>query len=213
MRTNTSFLLLVFSLACVAVNAQSRGQRVGPYTHHPGPLETFLREAKSPGLETKIFGSFEGEDKAKATFKAIIAWDRARPETKLRGLAIELVKGDCRHTAYVDVDISNPEEDLLKFSLTQLEGIEDRDAARIDWRTDKSLGWGTSAGIMNALPPSERAWGQAETVLNIGWWTARDRDPVLDISSLPCRDLLFPTATITDVIKSISAARDYLWSH
>ena len=197
------------------MTSRAEGCRDGekPYTHYSGPLETLLREAKSPGLETKIFGSFEGEAKAKATFKAIIAWDRARPEAKLRGLAIELAKGDCRHTAYVDVARSKPDEDWLKDLLNDLEGIEDKQAEREYWRAKNSLGGGSSVSVLNALPPSEGAWEMAETVLNIGWWTPKDRDTVLAISWVHCGALLFPNATITDVIKSISAARDYLWSH
>ena len=57
----------------MAAHAQSSAQRITTDRHYTGPLETFLNETKSPGLETKVFGSFEGEEKASVTFKAIIS--------------------------------------------------------------------------------------------------------------------------------------------
>ncbi|MFB3920304.1 MAG: hypothetical protein ACE145_01200 [Terriglobia bacterium] len=181
--------------------------------HYPGPLETLLKNAKSPRIETKVFGTLDGAEKTRVTFKAIIAWHSATPQNKLRGLTIELARGACHHTAYVDVDISTPEFDWLKESVSSLQYIEDKRATERDWRARGSSVGGMFGSILNGLPPS--LWDQAlaETVLNVGWWKPEDSDFVLSFHSGPCRMLLFPKANMTDVVKAMSAAHDYLWSH
>ena len=207
----------ILALALFAIGGPARAQLPrNPQTadgHYPGPLETFLENAKAPTLETKIFGSFEGEQNAKVTFKALIAGDSANREGKLRGLAIELARGTCRHTAYVDVDVSKPDEDWLKESIIELQYIEDKQAATEYWRTKGAVEAGTFGSVQSGLPPSAKVSGLTQAVLNVGWHKPKDGDLALAIDWIPCRNLLFPKATMTDVIKAMSAAHDYLWSH
>lgn len=208
-------IVLAFVLQGAATPAESPPQCGARERHHPGPLETFLKEAKSPDLETKVFGSLEGADKARVVFKSIIAWDPAKPDAKLKGLAIEVVKGPCRHTTYVDVDLTAPqEEDWLKELLDELEYIKDKREVLERWSGKGSDSRGTTVSVLNGLPPTARALGVAETVLNIGWYVGgKGKDAAVSINGSPCGELRFPNATITEVIDAISAAREYLWSH
>jgi hypothetical protein len=208
-------IVLVFALQGAATPAESPAQRGAPERHHPGPLETFLKEAKAPDLESEAFGSLEGADKARVVFKSIIAWDPAKPDTKLKGLAIEVVKGPCRHTTYVDVDLTAPqEEDWLKELLDELQYIKDKQEVLEHWSGKSSGSRGTTVSVLNGLRPTARALGVAETVLNIGWYVEGEgKDAAVSINGSPCGDLHFPNTTITEVIGVISAARDYLRSH
>jgi hypothetical protein len=206
-------IVLVFALQGAATPAESPPQCGARERHHPGPLETFLKEARSPDLETKVFGSLEGADKARVVFKSIIAWDPAKPDAKLKGLAIEVVKAACRHTTYVDVDPTAPgREDWLKAALDQLESIKDKKEVLESWRGKGSGSWGTTVSVLNGLAPSARTTAVAETVLNIGWYKEGNDVEVMTNGS-SCGELRFPNATITGVIDAVSAAREYLLTH
>lgn len=206
-------IVLAFVLQGAATPAESPPQCGARERHHPGPLETFLKEAKSPDLETKVFGSLEGANSATVIFKGIIAWNRDKPESKLRGLAIESAKGACRHTAYVDVDLTAPqEEDWLKELLDELEYIKDKQEVLEYWSRKGLSNCATTVSVLNGLAPSARTTAVAETVLNIGWYKEGNDVGVMTNGS-PCGDLHFPRATVVEIMNAVSTAREYLLSH
>jgi len=208
-------LALAVAIACVAAYGQFRESQRRPDMRYTGALETFLNNTKSPHLDTKLVGSLAGDEKATIAFKAVVAWDPSRPETKLRALAVDIEVKNCKEVVYADVDLADPRGDPLKEFLNELDLIQDKNEVAAYWRRKGATNAGTTVGLLDPVPHWARVGEHsplAVTVLNIGWWRKKD-DIVLIVQSPVCGATYLPNASLTQVMSFVASARKFLASN